>query len=353
MDVARLKRGAYGAVLARRRLPFPKDAVVGLEDTAHVLLRFSRSLHEFRSQVWSKEVAFAEEMTARGRSFAVTADPGEVFGKSVMWHHRTDLVKPRLWNYAKQMHQLIAGIEEQGNTAFTSSGEVLFWENKAHMHRRLDEIGAPTPRTLILDGDPRAVADIDFEPLLVKQEHSSSSQGLWHFDRAADAREFVTRYAFRPTESLIVQEIVARATKDLRLTMVGDRMIESASYWRIKSAEALASEEWTTTATSNESTVVHGEIPEAAVAAAARHLRALGLRTAGFDFMWAGDDVEGPPLVLELSPLYEPNPPKPRRYDHWSYKQYKRNPFIAEGYFSQQHLVFRDIVGQVLDQGMY
>ena len=81
-------------------------------------------------------------------------------------------------------------------------------------------------------------------------------------------------------------------------------------------------------------------------------MRELDVRTAGFDLMWVDDDVEGEPLVLEFSPLYEPNPPKPRRYDGWSYKRYKANPFVAEGYFSQQHRVFREIAGQVLDQGM-
>jgi hypothetical protein len=353
VDVARLKRGVSGRLFTRRRLPFPSDAVVPMDSTSDVLLRFSRTLHEFKPPVWSQEVAFASEMSARGRAFAVTSEPGEIFGKSVMWYHRDDLVKPRLWDYAKQMQELIAGIEGQGNRTFNSSGEVRFWENKGYMHRRLDEIGAPTPRTRLLTADTWRSAEFDLEPLLIKEEHSSSSKGVQHFRTAADARRYVEGYAFRPGESLVMQEVVPGATKDLRLTMVGDRMIESATYWRIKSPEALARSEWTTTATSNESTVVHGEVPEGAVKAAARYMRDLGIRTAGFDFMFRDDDVTGPPLVLEFSPLYDPNPPKPRRYDDWSYKRYKSNPYISEGYFFQQHLAFREIAGQVLDQEMY
>jgi glutathione synthase/RimK-type ligase-like ATP-grasp enzyme len=352
MDLTRLKRGAYGRLFGRRLLPFPDDAVVPLDTASHVLLRFSRRLHEFQPQLWSKEVAFAEEMAARGRQFGVSDDPGEVFGKTVMWYHRDDVVKPRLWNYSKQMHQLIAGLEEQGNEAFNSAAEVLFWENNAFMHRRLDEIGTPTPRTQILTAETWRDADFSGEPLLVKQEHSASSKGLWHFPTAAEARRFLEQYAFRPGESVILQEVVRGATKDLRLTMVGDQVVESASYWRVKSPEKLAGGEWTTTATSNGSTVVHADIPETGVAAAAHVLRTLGVRTAGFDLMWVDDDVSAPPVVLEFSPLYEPNPPKPRRYDDWSYKRFKANPFVADGYFAQQHRVFRDIAGQVLDQGM-
>ena len=63
--------------------------------------------------------------------------------------------------------------------------------------------------------------------------------------------------------------------------------------------------------------------------------------------------MEGDPLVLELSPYYQPNPPKPARYDRWTYKKYKENPYGEEGYFSQQYEVFRTIAGEILDQGLY
>jgi hypothetical protein len=350
------KRGVYGRLYARARFPPPSDAVIALDSASDVLLRLggsSGSIRSFAPEAWSRDVAFAKEMAARGRMFAVSADASELFGKSVMWSHRPGLVEPRLWNYAKQAQLLIGGIEEQGNRAFVSSAELLFWENKAFMHQRLEEVGVPTPATRILAADTWTSADFDLEPVVIKEEHSAGSSGIHHFLTAADALRFVEGYPFKPAENLIMQEVVRGATRDLRVTMVGDQVIEAASYWRIKSADALASAEWTTTATANNSRVAHSDVPPSAVDAAAMHLRTLGLRTAAFDFMWVDDDPAGTPLVLELSPLYQPNPPKPHRYADWSYKRYKASPYMADGYFSQQHLVFREIARQVLDQEMY
>jgi glutathione synthase/RimK-type ligase-like ATP-grasp enzyme len=195
--------------------------------------------------------------------------------------------------------------------------------------------------------------EFDLEPVLIKQEHSGGSIGLHHFTSAGDARAFVARYRFRPTESLIMQEVVAGATRDMRVTIVGDRAITSASYWRVKSPEALSRPEWTPTATRYNTRVDHADIPAAAVAVAVDCLRRLDVRTAGVDLIWPGDDVTASPLILEFSPYYQPNPPKPQRYQHLSYKAFKTNWPAPGGYLERQFFVFRDIASQILDQGLF
>jgi glutathione synthase/RimK-type ligase-like ATP-grasp enzyme len=292
-------------------------------------------------------------MAARNRVFAIADDPSVLFEKSVLWFLPSRFVSPRLWDYSRQVYEFATGLERQGNRLFCSSDEVVYWENKAYMHRRLAECGAPMPRTQILTTESWFAAKFDIEPVLIKEEHAAGSSGVHHFARTTEARAFVQNYAFRPTESLLMQEVVPGATRDMRLTIVGDTIIRSASFWRIKSAEALASPQWRTTATRYGSRVDHGNIPESAVPLAVKCLRDLGIRMAGIDMIWIDDDVSRTPLILEISPYYQPNPPKPARYEHWSYKRYKQKPFIKEGYFSQQYMVFREIAGQVLDQGLF
>jgi hypothetical protein len=162
----------------------------------------------------------------------------------------------------------------------------------------------------------------------------------------------VERYYFKPTESLLMQEIVPGATQDLRVTMVGDKMIRSATFWRIKAVNP-SRQSWTTTATTYGSMVKHGDIPESVVPLAADHLRRLGIRTAGIDLMWVYDDLTGDPMILELSPYYQPNPPAPQRYAELTYKQFKGKPYAKDGYFSQQYLVFSEIAGAILDQRLF
>jgi hypothetical protein len=57
--------------------------------------------------------------------------------------------------------------------------------------------------------------------------------------------------------------------------------------------------------------------------------------------------------VLEVSPFYQPNPPKPARYPDLTYTEYEHRPYADEGYLLEQYRVFRAIARQVLDQNLY
>jgi glutathione synthase/RimK-type ligase-like ATP-grasp enzyme len=333
--------------------PLPRDIIVPLDETPDVLLLCSELVPYFDTKIYLQELAFAHELETRKRSFAIADDPRILIDKSVVWFLPDRLISPQLWDYARQVFEFAAGLERQGNRLFCSSNETLYWENKAYMHRALAKVGAFTPRTVILTRSNWRSMTFDIEPALIKEEHSAGSYGVHYFSHATKAREFVQHYPFRPAESLLMQEVVPGATRDMRLTMVGDRMVRSATFWRIKTEEALSNPGWTTTATTYGSVVDHSNIPEWVVPIAGEYLRKLGIRTAGIDIMWADDDFSNHPLILELSPFYQPNPPKPLKYQHWSYKKYKRRPYVKDGYFSQQYLVFREIAGHILDQGLF
>jgi hypothetical protein len=352
--LARSSGDRYRRWSIEHRLPtMPTDAIVPCDAASDVLLLCSRLVPGFAAHVYIQELAFAHAMAARNRPFAVTADPSTLFEKSIIWFLPGRLVSPPLWDYSKQVRQFAAGLEEQGNRLFCSSQETAFWENKAHMHRKLAECGIPTPRTVVLTRETWPSASFDMEPLLIKQEHSAGSSGIRYFETADSGREYVSGYDFRPTECLLMQEVVPGATRDMRLTMVGSALIRSATYWRAKVPKAHSGAAWTSTATTYGSTVEHEGIPESVVPLAADYLGRLGLRTAGIDLIWTNDDVGRNPALLELSPYYQPNPPKPARYADWTYKKYKSKPYAREGYFLRQYGVFREIADAILDQELY
>ena len=108
------------------------------------------------------------------------------------------------------------------------------------MHQAVCGSGIPTPETKLLTSDTWSSTPFDIQPVLIKDEHSSGSAGIRYFETAEEARRFVANYPFKPSESLILQEVVRGASKDLRLTMVGNRVIRRASFWRVKTGQTPA-----------------------------------------------------------------------------------------------------------------
>lgn len=351
----RLGKKLAADAIAHERIPrFPEEAIVPLEAATHVLLVRSRSAWHFSAQTYAQESAFAHEMARRNRPLAITTEPADIFDKSVMWFMPDHLVAPRLWDYSRQARQFAEGLERQGNRVFCSAKETAFWENKVHMHQAFDETGAPTPKTRVLTETTWQSVDFDIEPALIKMEHSSGSAGIYYFSTASEAHAFVSKYRFRPTENLIMQEVVPGATRDLRLTMVGDRLVDSCTYWRTKSPEALSAEKWTTTATTYGSMVDHSGIPASAAPFVAKFLKHMEVRTAGVDLIWPNDDLSNDPLILEFSPYYQPNPPKPVKFSHLSYKKFKTaKRFSSDGYLERQYVAFGEIARQILDQELF
>lgn len=344
----------YRSIAIRRDIPpLPREAIVPLNKATDVLLLCSGYLERFHLQTYVQELAFAHELATHDRSFAVTDDPSEVFGKRVAWFLPGPFVRPRLWDYSRQAYDFARGLERQGNEVFCSAEETRFWENKAHMHRKFAEAGIPTPPTELVAAHTRDRTELPDGPALAKLEHSAGSAGIHYLANRDELESFLRSHPFRPDETLIVQKLVAGATRDMRVTMVGEQAVEGATYWRIKSTEALAGPRWTPTATKFGTTVRHADIPDSVVPMIARHLRLLGLRTAGVDLIWEDDDLSRDPLVLELSPYYQPNPPKPPRYADWSYRQFKQRSYVREGYLAGQYTVFRAIAKSLLDQGLF
>jgi hypothetical protein len=304
----------------------------------------------FHHQNYSQEHAMAKAMAKRKIPYSRTRIADEIVNKKVYWIVRQDLFSPQVWNYSLQTHQFAQALEDQGNRLCASSSELLFWENKGYMHRKFEESGISTPPTVILTESNSRSVDLPSPPLLIKEEHSSASAGIHFFSSVDEARKFVAKHSWKRGESLIAQSIIPGATKDLRVTMVGETLIKGATYWRVKSPEALSSKKWTPTATSFNSTVIHDMIPDGVGEFVADLLRKTGLRMGGADLMWPNDDVTQTPMVLEVSPHFQPNPPKPERYKDLPYKVFKKMWRGPENYYVAQHKVFEEISEILLDK---
>lgn len=226
-------------------------------------------------------------------------------------------------DYTKGAFDLIRELEAAGNSVFPSLREALFWENKAHMYGKFRELGISHPETWIVrKGEP--VPAVDF-PVLFKEVHSAGSAGVFKVSSPAELAGHSARVFAAGHEAFILQRIVDMRA-DLRAIVVGGRVV--LHYWRKNSAP-----EWRPTSTSRGSVVDFWSFPELwrgeIVAAVGR----LGLRTGALDVTWEKDDTSTPPLFLEVSPVYQPNPEPPRKYRDLPYCDYKKKRFVSGSYF--------------------
>ncbi|MBS1976050.1 MAG: hypothetical protein JST46_01690 [Bacteroidetes bacterium] len=229
-------------------------------------------------------------------------------------------------NYAQILHHVSKQLEAQGNKVYPTSHETLFWENKAYMHRQFDLLGIKSPRTKIIQSlnDLSEIDSLSF-PLLVKEPHSSSSMGLHKVSSEEELRRVIEDNGlFSRSEFLLIQELIDMR-KDLRITVVGSKICHH--YWRIN-----LQNDWRPTATGFGSKVDFEFLPDYLPQWISSITAKLDLTTAGFDLTWQHDDISGEPIVLEVSPFYQPNPPVDLGKLPYTYGAYKKKLLIRNSW---------------------
>jgi hypothetical protein len=295
-----------------------------------------------------KDLALAVGLAEAGVPFRVVGGRKieAVHGARVVWtiHPYNPDRNP---NYAEGMLGAVRRIEDAGNELFPSSEEAQWWENKVFMHTRFDELGVPSPRTVI----DRPSADLSLTcadgselgfPLLVKEPHSQGSAGL-HKVESIEALRRLRADLLRQGESeLLLQELIDMG-RDLRATLVGDRVVHH--YFRINTTD-----EWQPTSTRRGSQVDFVTFPEQWRQRIVDVFRSTGLRTGAFDICWRGDDLDTEPLFLEVSPSYTPNPPPSAGFVDRPYYEFKKQLTGPDSFGTAFVRTVFDIQAQVLDE---
>ena len=222
----------------------------------------------------------------------------------------------RAQDYAAGLLVALRRIEAKGNTLCPSADEAEWWENKVFMHRRFDELGINCPRTRV----DVLTESLDFNslhyPLLAKEPHSQGSAGLHKIDSAEALRRLRADLRSQGETELLLQDLVDMG-RDLRATMVGDRVVHH--YFRINTGT-----EWQPTSTRRGSLVDFETFPEKWRTRIGDVFALTGMRTGAFDICWSGDDLDGEPIFLEVSPSYTPNPPPPPAFADQPYYAFKK-----------------------------
>lgn len=219
-------------------------------------------------------------------------------------------------NYVSIFDYLITEILQNDNVLFPSLAQTKFWENKAYMHRKFEELNIPTPKTFIFNKhnvDYKLLEN--FYPCIIKLIHSYESKGIFKINNFEELKKFVDTFDLS-NQDFLVQEIL-NMRRDLRVIFVNNKI--EHFYWRVNN-----SKEWRPTATSNGNSVDFTSFPEMHRKIIEDYSFKLGLSIGAFDIAWQNDDLNNTPNVLEVSPVFSPNPKTDDNYFLQNYGKFKK-----------------------------
>jgi hypothetical protein len=252
---------------------------------------------------------------------------GRVHDCNIFYHPSFQLTNYLNFNeYPAFLVGIATALENQKNTLFLNSKELTLWENKCYMHETFSKLGIPQPETISLNThEMHTFTEFPF-PYLIKDQHSQGSKGIYKITSAETLLVAKSDLERKGMHKALAQKLI-NMTRDLRVIVIDDFI--ALAYWRINNH----TKEWMPTSTSKGSSADFGNFPEKWRQYFIDITKKLELSTAAYDVVWNHDDIETTPIILEVSPYYQPNPPVPASASHLAYRDYKKAFFISSPFY--------------------
>ena len=272
-------------------------------------------------------------------NISTTNKIGKFNNKTIYLRYSRGMDPFKFSNYTHTLHFICQQLEDQKCVVHPGSHEVLYWENKGFMTQKFFEHKTSTPKTFLIT-NPVDFNTIDLSyPFLIKEEHSSSSDGLHKITRKEDLDKFFSSSDYFSRNKFLIAQELLNMRRDLRVILVGDKIVHH--YWRVN-----RSDKWRPTASSFGNDVDFGSFPEQWREFIIDQFKQFKITTGAFDIAWQDDDMSTPPLILEVSPNYQPNPTIDLSNTKLSYAQYKNKLLLKNSYYNK----FIDIVFSIMDE---
>lgn len=216
-----------------------------------------------------------------------------------------------------ELSKYIQQIENKGCIVYPSSYMLQFYENKKRMYELFEKNGIKYPKTFFVTQDTwkNHITEYKF-PILLKHLFSCSSNGMKQIESFEELEHILPQEFSRSSEVLLQNKIIAK--KEARISYYGESLYHG--YYRIKNsvndmsaATSFGSFCDYTIDLQKYKKTIHSLIYD------------LGISLGGVDILWENDDETTEPYVLEVSPIFEVNPPTP---EGWTlpYKEWKVHP---------------------------
>jgi len=264
---------------------------------------------------------------------------GRFNNKNIYLRYSRELDPFKFSNYTHTLHFVCQQLEDQNCVVHPGSNEVLYWENKGFMTEKFFERNISTPKTFLLTNINQSDSiDLPY-PFLIKEEHSAGSDGLHKISCKEDLSIFYTKSDYFSRNKFLIAQELLNMRRDLRVIVVGDKVVHH--YWRIN-----RSDQWRPTASSFGGDIEFGAFPEQWREFIIEQFKRLNITTGAFDIAWRDDDLSNTPLILEVSPNYQPNPNVDLSNTKLSYREFKEKLLFHNSYYNN----FVDIVFSIMNE---
>lgn len=305
-------------IIFYQRLPDLFKCLIHSKRKADVVIYWERTLflNNYLGDLFLRIVPIVNQMIASNITYSIVwkrKSVGQIRNKTVLLMPHFKLDPYRFDNYAVHIYNLARRLENQGNYVFPESKELKYWENKIYMYKQFQKLDIPFPSTQIIQS--LQIDDVSKQiqyPCILKEPHSYGSRGLHLIKSPSDFNTSKKiRFALSKNPQIILQDIVPMKM-DIRVIVVGNQVV--SSYTRRN-----MSEEWRPTSTVFGSGVTFHTFPDQWKNLIIKYTERLGLTSAAYDVCWINDDTTTQPIILEVSPLYHPNPENAntRNYSAW------------------------------------
>jgi lipopolysaccharide biosynthesis glycosyltransferase len=235
----------------------------------------------------------------------------------------------------------IEEIEDKGAICYPSSNLMKYYENKEMLLKLFTDKNIKIPESFFIPDittyNKYKNAISKLFPVIIKVCYSCSSNNI---NQAYNVNELdkiiVTNFKNNNGPILIQRKI--NFTKEARLTYIGDNIYHG--YYRIKSNQNIVSG-----ATNYGSSISFDIDLNKMKPFIRKFVNDTQFYMGGIDICWENDNLESDPYVLEVSPIFDINPPPSEQYLIKPYKDFKRTP----DYLIEKKNIYEYTVSNILD----
>ena len=266
----------------------------------------------------------------------------------VIYRFGSEIYKGSLANTEQcsiENYKLINSLENKGCLCYPSAELMKYYENKVQLYYLFLDKNIKIPTSFLINNF-NSYSDLRDEikkhlPVIIKHCYSCSSNNIQQAFTIDELDNKIKQY-YKKNSSIILIQKKIQFTREARLTYIGNNIYHA--YYRIKN-----SSEDVSGATNYGSTISFTVDTKKLTPFITKFVEMTKFYIGGIDIVWENDNLDSEPYVLEVSPIYDINPPPIGKFIYKPYSSFKTSEFYENEKQKIYQLASDNIIDYILE----